>query len=344
MPPLLTPNPTPSKDPNSQTQSSTPASRPSQSTQASRNPKKTADLSPEHHVIMLRHALSSPTIRALTSLPRGPPPEEILRCAASATEFLSFTFNPLEKVAFSHINNDPSTRWPLKENLAKPWHKVFLVAQCEASGGDYGDRLSLQARHKLLLDKAHIVKILGQILRACADIMGCRKDAVGLRRSLETWRAVPDIGPKKMASLVEHGVRTVRRLAEMDFFHIERVLSRNPPFGQKIVRSLAHFPRLVLAVDIPKRDEGPENRIIVRAILGCSNREAPIWKERAPWVTLAAETSDGRLVFFWKGKVKSLMPSKDLVFTIEAAKGEQVFVWASCEEIAGTYVTGEVTV
>ncbi|KAL2878473.1 hypothetical protein SGCOL_006183 [Colletotrichum sp. CLE4] len=190
MPPLLTSNPTPSKGSSSQAQSSTPASRPSQSTQASRNSKKAAELSPEHHAIMLRHALSSPTIRALTSLPRGPPPEEILRCAASATEFLSFTFNPLEKVAFSHINNGPSARWPLKENLAKPWHKVFLVAQCEASGGDYGDRLSLQARQKLLLDKARIVKILGQILRACADIMGCRKDAVGLRRSLETWRAV----------------------------------------------------------------------------------------------------------------------------------------------------------
>lgn len=139
---------------------------------------------------MLRHALSSPTIRALASLPRGPPPEEILRCASSATEFLSFTFNPLEKVAFSHINNDPSTRWPLKETLTKPWHKVFLVAQREASGGDYGDRLSLQARQKLLSDKPRIVKILGQVLRACADIMGCRKDAVGLRRSLETWRAV----------------------------------------------------------------------------------------------------------------------------------------------------------
>ncbi|KAK7441281.1 hypothetical protein Landi51_10202 [Colletotrichum acutatum] len=190
MPPLLTHNPTSSKGPNSQPLASRPASRPSQSIQASKNLKTTADLSPEHHAIMIRHALSSPTIRALASLPRGPPPEEILRCASSATEFLSFTFNPLEKVAFSHINNDPSTRWPLKETLTKPWHKVFLVAQCEASGGDYGDRLSLQARQKLLSDKPCIVKILGQVLRACADIMGCRKDAVGLRRSLETWRAV----------------------------------------------------------------------------------------------------------------------------------------------------------
>ncbi|EXF86578.1 hypothetical protein CFIO01_06840 [Colletotrichum fioriniae PJ7] len=190
MPPTLTPDPTPSKGPTSQSLSSKIAYRPSQSTRASKNPKSTADLSPEHHAIMLRHALSSPTIRALASLPRGPPSEEILRCASSATEFLSFTFNPLEKVAFSHINNDPSTRWPLKESLIKPWHKVFLVAQCEASGGDYGDRISLQARQKLLSDKPRIVKILGQVLRACADIMGCRKDAIGLRRSLETWRAV----------------------------------------------------------------------------------------------------------------------------------------------------------
>ncbi|GJC98914.1 DEAD/DEAH box DNA helicase [Colletotrichum higginsianum] len=307
---------------------------------------------------MLRYSLSPRTIRALAALPRAAPPDEILRCAASATEFLSFTFSPPEKVAFAGINNDPSTRWHLREPLAQPWHKVFLVAQCEATGGDYGDKLSLHARNDLYACRSRIVDILGQVLRACADLMGARRDAVGLRRALETWRGVvsgswegmptellqvPGIGPKKAGLLAKHGVKFVRQLADMEFYHIERILSRNPPFGQKIVRTLAHFPRLALAVDVAKREEGT-HRVIVRALLGCSNREIPTWKNKSPSVTLAAETTNGTLVFFWRGKVGSLMSGKELVFPVEATSGDAVFVWASCEEIAGTYVTGEVKV
>ncbi|OHW90387.1 DEAD/DEAH box helicase [Colletotrichum incanum] len=300
---------------------------------------------------MLRYSLSPRTIHALAALPHAAPPDEILRCAASATEFLSFTFSPLEKVAFAGINNDPSTRWHLREPLSRPWHKVFLVAQCEAAGGDYGEKLSLQARNDLYATRSRIVEILRQVLRACADIMGARRDAVGLRRALETWRGVeglatellqvPGIGPKKVLLLVNHGVRSVRQLADLEFYHIERILCRNPPFGQKVLRSLAHFPRLALVVDIAKR-EVDTRIVVVRAVLGCSNRETPLWKDKAPSVTLAAETPDGTLVFFWRGKVNSLMSGKELVFPVEAAADQKVFVWASCEEIAGTYVTGEV--
>ncbi|KAK2775014.1 DEAD/DEAH box DNA helicase [Colletotrichum kahawae] len=320
-------------------------------------PKHPVQLSPEHHAIMLRHKLSPPTIHALTRLPRAPSPEEILRCASSATEFRSFTFHPLEKGSFSRINNDPSTRWPVRETLTQPWHKVYLVAQCEAAGRDYGDRLPLAARQDLLATKPRIVKTRGHVLRACADIMGAaaRKDAAGLRRALERWRAVaagswegvptellqiPDIGPKKVEVLVGHGTRTVRQLAKLEFFHIERLLSRNPPFGQKIVRTLGHFPRLVLDLDIPKRDH--KQGLIVRAVLGCSNAEVPTWKGSVPWVNLAAETADGKLVFFWRGRAGGLLSAKELVFPVqEALPGQTIFVWASCEEIAGTVVTAE---
>ncbi|KAF9880568.1 DEAD/DEAH box DNA helicase [Colletotrichum karsti] len=142
--------------------------------------------------------------------------------------------------------------------------------------------------------------------------------------------------------MVNHNIRTVRQLAELEFFHIESIMSRNPPFGQKIVRNLKHFPRLILALDIPKR-EGARS-LVVRAMLGCTNLEVPAWKESVPWVTLAAETTDGRLVFFWRGRAGSMMSGKELVFPVEAVPGQTVFVWAACEEIAGTVVTKEVSV
>ncbi|KAF9880567.1 hypothetical protein CkaCkLH20_01609 [Colletotrichum karsti] len=168
-----------------------PSPGPSQAAQpASQNARKTVDLAPEHQAIMLRYALSPPTIRALVCLPRGAEPNEILRCASSATELRSFNLHAHERGAFSGINSHPTTRWPIKENLSQPWHKAFLIAQCEAAGADYGERLSLMARQDLMATKPKIIRILGQVLRACADIMGTRKDAAGLRRTLETWRAV----------------------------------------------------------------------------------------------------------------------------------------------------------
>ncbi|WQF88138.1 Putative Sec63 domain-containing protein [Colletotrichum destructivum] len=356
MPSFPKPNSTPSKPASSQSQPGTQSSQTPSSTNSHKAPS--AALSSHQHAIMLRYSLSPRTIRALAALPCAAPPDEILRCAASATEFLSFTFSSPEMVAFAGINNDPSTRWHLREPLTQPWHKVFLVAQCEAAGGDYGDKLSLHARNDLYACRNRIVDILGQVLRACADLMGARRDAVGLRRALETWRGVvsgswegmptellqvPGIGPKKAGLLAKHGVKFVRQLADMEFYHIERILSRNPPFGQKIVRTLAHFPRLTLAIDVAKREESTR-KVIVRAMLGCSNREIPTWKDKSPSVTLAAETPNGTLVFFWRGKVGSLMSGKELVFPVEATSGDAVFVWASCEEIAGTYVTGEVKV
>ncbi|OLN87094.1 putative ATP-dependent DNA helicase HFM1 [Colletotrichum chlorophyti] len=335
--PLVTPVPVPSKP--SEAQSRPPPHSQAIST-SSNGPRQS--LSDDHHKIMLRHGLSRPTIRSLTMLPRAPEPNEILRCASSATELRSFTFHPAEKGAFSAVNNDPSTRWPIKETISQSWHKVFLVAQCEASGGDYGDRLPRLARKQLNSDRPRIVKTLGHILRACADVMGARRDAIGLRPQPTELLQVPDIGPKKVAVLIEHGILTVRQLADLDFFHIERILSRNPPFGQKILRSLAHFPRLVMAVDVAKREMAGD--VIIRAVLGCSNQEAPVWNEKAPFVTLAAETSDGRLVFFWRGKIKTVMSGKELVFPVKDASKQTVFVWASCEEVAGTWVTGEVAV
>lgn len=347
MPPLTPP----------QTQASAPRPQPPKNRPT--GPKAPVELSPEYHTIMLRHGLSSLTVKALTTLPRAAEPPEILRCVSSATEFRTFTFRPAERGTFSDINNDPQTPWPItKESLSQPWQKVYLVALCEASGGDYGGKLTKAARMELFSARTRILKGLGNVLRACVDIMGVKKDAAGLRRALEILRAVtsgswegrstellqvPDVGPKKVQTLVERGVTTVRQLAQLEFFHIERLLSRNPPYGQNMVRSLSHFPRLVLAVDIPKLPPGTPN-LVVRALLACSNAEVPVWKKKTPRVTLAAETPDGRLVFWWRGSVESLMSGKELVFPVEAAPGQTVFVWASCEEIAGTVVTKEATI
>lgn len=147
-----------------------------------------------------------------------------------------------------------------------------------------------------------------------------------------------------MGKLKGSGIETVKALGRLECFQIERILSRNPPFGQELVRMLAKFPLLTLSATIlgpyqPKSEVAPlENLWLARFVLGYDNKDMPAWKDKKPWTTLLVEGADGRLVWFWRGTVRSLSKGKDLVVKIHGAKDESLVVTFACEEIVGTTV------
>lgn len=166
---------------------------------------------------------------------------------------------------------------------------------------------------------------------------------------------VEGIGPAKMTRLVQAGVRTIKQLRQLDFFRIERLLSRNPPFGHEMLHQLAGFPVLTLHLDIvgqydrtttteaPTPDSSAdmpscssEPLWIARFVLGYENEKLPAWNKRNPWTTLVVEGSDGRLVWFWRGSVKRMGDGKELVVGLHGQKGEQLKVTFACEEVVGT--------
>lgn len=189
-----------------------------------------------------------------------------------------------------------------------------------------------------------------------------------------------------MQALADAGVRTVKKLAGLEFFHIERLVKRNPPFGHEIAGKLEGFPRTGMRarverwadekdVEVARKMEGVASAsggrelAVVRVQVWVDNAAVPRWRDKTPWVCVAAErgprvsdadriarsrrgrrdpgtgpggdTGAGQreLLFFWRGSCKTLLgQGKTLVFVAPLMPGEAIYVWASCEEIVGTLV------
>lgn len=328
-------------------------------------------VSPEMRDIQLRHGLAAPTLQLLCAVPRSPDRNEVPRRACLDTEFRSFPMKQPERAFFHHVNNHSPVPYPVCEPVSEPRHKIFLLIQIDLHGAPWPNKISADARRHLHHERGRIY-LLDRVLRCLVDILGHRRDGRGVNVALDVLRSVKagvwegscnqllqvqGIGPAKMARLVRAGVETIKQLSRLDFFHIERLLSRNPLFGHQLLHQLAGFPLLTLQLDIVGRHpvsstSGPtEPRphldattsaaptkplLIVRVVLGLENQDNPSWKQKRPWTTLVVEGHGGKLLWFWRGSVKSLVGGKEMVLGLEAERGEELKVAFACEEVVGT--------
>ncbi|KAM0426707.1 hypothetical protein ACHAPT_008023 [Fusarium lateritium] len=328
------------------------------------------------HEIQLRYKLASPTFKALCSINSNPTRPDILKKACFATEFRSFPIKTGEGAFFRAINDSAGIPYPIPENISQPWHKVLLFVQLNLSRAPWPNKLSGAARKGLYQELPRMCKVLDCVLRCLVDILGERGDGKGVRTALDVLRSVKanvwegsenelfqveGIGPAKKERLVNAGVKSIKKLSKMEFYHIERILSRNPPFGQTMKRKLAGFPVLTLDFEIvslytPEAETSGESAQgyaeqpadkplwIARAVLGFTNEETPSWNGHAPWLTLVVEGQDGRLAWFWRGSAKRLVGSKEMIIGLAAEKGEELKIVLACEEIVGTMVEMNVAV
>ncbi|KPM42551.1 hypothetical protein AK830_g3993 [Neonectria ditissima] len=334
------------------------------------------------HEIQLRYTLAMPTFKTLCTIAKSPTRHEILKKACLATEFRSFPIQKAERAFFREINDHTAIPYPITENISQPWHKVFLVIQIELLRTGWPNKLSGPARKELHQELRRMYDVIDRVLRCLVDILGERDDGQGVSTALDVLRSVKagvwegsekqllqidGIGLAKMNRLAQAGIKTIRQLSQLEFYHIERLLSRNPPFGQKLLHQLAGFPTLTLSFEIlgqyhPSLNPGspgnnmPESLMvevvpsgsvptwIVRFMLGFTNKQVPSWKKLNPWATLVVEGYEGRLVWFWRGSVKRLMDGKEMIVGLTATKGEVLNVVFACEEIVGTVMRETVQV
>lgn len=317
------------------------------------------------HEIQLRYKLSPPTIKLLCSIISSPDRRQVLEQASKAIEFRSFPVKPAEKTFFRYVNEHTSIPYPFKGEVTEPWHKTFLLVQIDLSGAGWPNKISAQARKDLYQDRGRIYLLLNRLLRCLVDILGYKKDGRGVTVALDVLRSisagvwegsstellqVAGIGPAKMETLAKADIKTVKQLSQLEFYHIERLLSRNPPFGQNIRKQLSGFPALTMHVnvlgtygkDVSQTVSGGDIASvplkIVRVVLGLENVDVPVWKQKTPWTTLVVEGDDGRLLWFWRGSTRSLQGSKDLVVGLDVKNGETVKLSFACEGIVGSMV------
>ncbi|EKJ70163.1 hypothetical protein FPSE_09689 [Fusarium pseudograminearum CS3096] len=325
------------------------------------------------HEIQIRYQLAKSTFRTLCEIKSSPDTFALLKKACSATEFNTFPIQKHETVFFRAINENTGIPFPISEFISKPWHKVILLVQIELTKSGWPNKLKGEARKELHKELAQMCKLLDRVLRCLADILGERGDGRGLQTTLDLLRSVKarvweksnnhllqveGIGTAKKDRLVKANIKTIKDLAKMEFYHIERILSRNPPFGQTLLHKVAGFPILTLDFEVigqytpetptPLPVSGTqaagESLWIARAVLGFTNEKTPSWNASVPWTTLVVEGGNGRLVWFWRGSAKRLTGSKEMIIGLSAKSGEQLKVSFACEEIVGTTVKMDVWV
>ncbi|KAH7179375.1 Sec63 Brl domain-containing protein [Fusarium flagelliforme] len=336
------------------------------------------------HKLQRRYELAASTFKILCEIKRKPDIFAILKIACSATEFNTFSIRKEETAFFRAINDSTGIPYQVPEFISKPWHKAFLLVQIDLLKTGWPNKLKGAARKELYHELPRMYKLLDRVLRCLVDILGERGDGRGVQTALEVLRSVKSgvweksdnhllqvegIGPAKKDRLVKANIKTIKDLSTMEFYHIERILSRNPPFGQTLLHKVAGFPILKLDFEIigqyTPEAEAPlpvtpvasennqagtgvvsasESLWIARAVLGFANGRTPSWKGRTPWLTLVVEGGDGRLVWFWRGSAKRLVDEKEMIIGLSAKSGEQLKVAFSCEEIVGTMVQMDVRV
>ena len=206
-----------------------------------------------------------------------------------------------------------------------------------------------------MVDKGVIFERIQRLVRCVIDCKSVHCDGISTRHALdlarslsaEYWensslqlRQVPQIGPAASRKLVTQNVHSVEQLADLDTAHIERIMSRNPPFGRKILDSLLGFPRLTIAAEVAGRTAskpGENPKVMVKTKLGYTNVKTPVWNGKKPSLTFMAETSDGTLVHFWRGNIQKLDKGHEVKFTVEMSNpGDEIKCYVACDEIVGT--------
>lgn len=188
---------------------------------------------------------------------------------AEAEEFRDVRLKSGEKSLYKEINRANGIRFPVKVDIALPAHKISLLIQSELGGVDFPDGEQYQ-KHKFPFqqDKNFVFNHVNRLIRCVIDCQICLEDSVAGKNALELARSfgarVWDNSPWQMKQLDQIGTVAVRKLAaagitsieDLDLaeaHQIDMALSRNPPFGSKLLARVAEFPKLRVSVKMTGR-------------------------------------------------------------------------------------------
>lgn len=162
------------------------------------------------------------------------------------------------------INSSPAIKFPIEVDLAAPAHKVSLLLQATLGGIDLrsDDRfkgIASQIQSEMSSIYSHIIRLI----RCVIDCQLQFEDSVGARNALELSRSlgakswddsplqlqqIPKLGPVSVRKLVNASIRSIEELEATEAHKIDHILSKNPPFGMKLLSDLEDFPKLRVAL------------------------------------------------------------------------------------------------
>ncbi|KAI9810714.1 MAG: Sec63 [Phylliscum demangeonii] len=215
---------------------------------------------------MARYYVRFETMKNFLALDRQADLASILQCVARAEEFKDIRLKSGEKSLYKTFNKTAGIRFPIDVDVALPAHKVSLLLQAELGGVDYPSEEQLQ-KHRIqyIQDRALIFQHVQRLVRCLIDCMIHKEDAVSVRHGLElvrgfavrAWddlpsqlRQIDQIGWVAVRKLAAAGITSIYALASTEARRIEMILSRQPPFGSKILAKAKQFPNLKVTAKV----------------------------------------------------------------------------------------------
>ena len=138
-------------------------------------------------------------------------------------------------------------------------HKRSLIIQSEFGGVDFpADEQYIKHKRQFNQDKAVLLSASHRLICCVIDCQIHLRDAVTVRHALELARSfgarVWDNSPLQMKQIAQIGLVAIRKLAmgginsiealeATEPHRIEMLMSKNPPFGNKLLANLRDFPK-----------------------------------------------------------------------------------------------------
>ncbi|KAJ5088803.1 hypothetical protein N7456_012419 [Penicillium angulare] len=310
---------------------------------------------------MARYYVRFETMKILLALEGSATISQILDVIVQAEEFREIRFKAGEKSLYKEINRDQGIRYPIKIDIGLPSHKISLLLQSELGAVECpaGDQFN-KHRFPFQQDKSMVFTHVNRVIRCIIDCLIAREDSASILNALELARSfgakVWDQSPLQMKQIEQVGVVAVRKLAaggiksieeleDCEAHRIEMVLSKNPPFGTKLLSRLKDFPKLRISAKATNKDgKTGVVKINFKLEVAFMNDKTPTYFQRRPvYVCCLTETSDGRLIDFRRISASKLQSSLEITLVADLKAPDQYIVChAMCDDIAGTARKAEI--
>lgn len=181
-----------------------------------------------------------------------------------AQEFHEIRLRGGEKRLYREINKGNGIRFPIKVDIALPSHKRSLIIQAELGGVEFpADEQFAKHRKQYQDDKIAIFSHIHRLIKCVIDCQIYLREGVSIRHALELLRSfsarvwdnspfqmkqIPQIGLVAIRKLISGGISCIDSLEAAEPHKIEMLLSKNPPFGMKLLTNLKDFPKLRVSV------------------------------------------------------------------------------------------------
>ena len=183
---------------------------------------------------------------------------------SQASEFHEIRFRTGEKAAYKILNDNPLMKYRIPVNVDMPQHKISILIQSVLGGIDFpDDEKTKKHRSQFTTDAALVFQHVHRLIRCIIDCQLQLEDSVAARNALTLARSlgarvwddsplhmkqIEGVGPVTVRKLVNANIRTIEELEVVESQRIESMLSRNPPFGAKLLDQCKAFPKLRISL------------------------------------------------------------------------------------------------